>query len=443
MNFSARGFLNALLYPFWKPWAIGKEIYTAPSRSFQSVDFLKGFSVALVILFHILFTIFFVFKERKEILIQYISDFPAALNVLMNADKAVDIFFLISSFLLSYSMLKAIDKTGTYNIKRFFVHRWFRIYPLFLFALLFYGLADLNNLMENGIYSLLFIENIVHEPIIPVQWSLSIEMQFYVVLPFIILGLSKSKRPIVWIIVLILASIASRYGVLMTHPDLYQTAWIDYTFGKDATEYLDNLYYLIQSRVTPLILGILWAYIVFKYPKGNDTTSSWISIPLVIAGLTLAYLSMKFPFQHPESFFYHPFNETWNVIAITLHRVVFTAAILLMVLTLYYRPLNCAPLSIITHWRGWRVLSELAYPMYFFHFPFIVIAWVAVLGTTDLDSIQSINAWSVPVVFLFTTSMTLYVSIILHAAIERRFIRVGKRVDQRWFAEQEKPAQIR
>lgn len=421
-----------------KPWLFAKQIMQQPVKAFPEVDFLKGLSVLMVILFHIFFAVFFMFKKTPEKVEAFINQIPAWLSFILSFDKAVDIFFMLSSFLLSFALLKIWDKKQSIHIRRFYLHRFFRIYPLFLVALLFYGLADINKLITEGWYSLLFIENIFSKGIIPVQWSLSIEMQFYLIMPFMLIFLAKTKHPISWLIVMILASIAMRFYLAFSNPVIYQTHWYALMDSPEGKIYMDTLYYVIESRITPLLFGMLWAVLLWKYKEPFIQACKLRTALVWLVGLAVIYLFMRYPVYFQDSWYYQHFNENLNLFMVTMHRIVFSAAILALVLFSYYQIKQTDSLfqqikNRVLQLRVWRLLSELAYPMYFFHFPFIVIAWVLVLGTTDAKNITEIPLYLAPIAFVIASILTLYLSLWLNHAVEARFIRVGKTIEQRWF----------
>ena len=429
-----------LLWPITKPIKIAQDIIHQPSKAFPVVDFLKGISVLMVILFHVFFAVFFLFKQEPEKLRQFVDSIPAWLSFILAFDKAVDIFFMLSAFLLGYALLKIYDKQQRIHIGRFYLHRFFRIYPLFLVALLLYGLADIDKLMQEGWYSLLFIENIYSKGIIPVQWSLSIEMQFYLFLPFLMIFVAKSPRPIFWIIVLILLSIIMRFVVALQSPVIYQTHWYDLFESPNGKVYMDSMYYVIQSRITPLFLGILWAILLWRYPLFKLNLNKIWLVSLWIIGLVTIYLSLRFPIYYTDSLYFQNFNETLNLFIVTLHRILFSAAILGLVLLAHYQVKQPGSANLfqqiktaMVEWKGWRLLSELAYPMYFFHFPFIVLAWVLALGTIDVESITSISLYRIPLAYVLAVLFTLYFSLWLNFWIEARFIRYGKQIETKWF----------
>ncbi|MCF6254572.1 MAG: acyltransferase family protein [Thiomicrorhabdus sp.] len=425
--------IRLIATPITRPIAIASEIIHQPDKAFPVIDFLKGISVLMVILFHVFFAVFFLFKKDVDKLEAFIQSIPSWMQFVLSSDKAVDIFFLLSSFLLSYGLLKVYHKQQSISIKRFYLHRFFRIYPLFLAALLLYGLADPHKLITEGWYSLLFIENIFSKGIIPVQWSLSIEVQFYLILPFLILFLVKQKSPILWLSLLIALSVLIRFWLAYQTPLIYQTPWYEFILSVDPALYMDTMYYVIETRITPLLLGVLWAFILWYKPHYSLSLSPLLKAVVLLVGLSLVYLSMQYPFYNTQSSYYHPFNEQLNLAVITLHRFVFSGSILLMVLLFHYdRNTKISPP--LVRWKGWRLLSEVAYPMYFFHFPFIALAWVIVLGTVDFDSITQVELWRIPLVFLLATGFTLYLSLWLNYWIEARFIRMGKHVESRWFS---------
>ncbi len=422
-----------------KPIDIAAEIIHQPNKAFLEVDFLKGLSVLMVILFHIFFAVFFLFKKEPEKLNEFINSIPAWMSIILGFDKAVDIFFMLSSFLLSYALLKVWDKKQNIHIRRFYLHRFFRIYPLFLVALLLYGLGDIEKLFKEGWYSLLFVENIFSKGIIPVQWSLSIEMQFYLIMPFMLLVLAKSRRPLLWLTVWILASIGLRFYLAWQTPLIYQTHWYDFMNSAQGKIYMDTMYYIIESRITPLLFGMLWAVLLWKYSKPFLQANRWQTALVWAICLTLIYWSMRFPVYYQDSSYYTNFNENLNLFMVTMHRIIFSAAILVLVLLSYYQIKEANSLfssckQNILGWKIWRLLSEVAYPMYFFHFPFIVLAWVITLGTVDVKSITSIPLYYVPIAYLLAVLFTLYLSLWLNHAVEARFIKMGKKLEQRWFA---------
>lgn len=130
---------------------------------------------------------------------------------------AVHFFFALSGFLLTYLAISECDKTGTLNIKRFFIKRILRIWPLYYLCVLlgctvllatnftaghFTGAISVKQALP---YYLFFLPNYVAS--LSTQgigalyglWSIGVEEQFYLFFPFLMLLVIKSRRPLLFI----------------------------------------------------------------------------------------------------------------------------------------------------------------------------------------------------------------------------------------------------
>lgn len=434
MNKYLTKILFLIFTPLTKPVIIAKEIAHRRNKKFPEVDFLKAISVFMIIIFHTFFAVFFIFQTNPVKLEGFINSIPSVLHIVFSTDKAVDIFFMISSFLLSYSMLKTYAKQQKINIARFYFHRFFRIYPLFLVALFLYGLADLDKLINYGWHSLLFIDNILHTSIIPVGWSLSIEMQFYAVLPFLVWFLATKTRPLLWLWLLVLISIIARFYFAYSNEIIYQSPWLAFFDKLDPKTYMDQMYYSIETRITPLLLGVVWAFIVFRHEGTKIIFNYYIRLFLITMSLITIYLAMHFPIYNAQSWFYADFNFHLNLLFISLHRAIFAIALLALVLLLSFSRSSYKQVDFrIYNWRIWKIFSELAFPIYFFHFPLVAVSWVLILGTTDVKTITKIELWQIPLVFCLAVLLSLYISIWLYHWVEKPGIKLGKILEKKYF----------
>ena len=106
----------------------------------------------------------------------------------------VDLFFVLSGFLVSGLLFREHQQHGTVSLKRFFIRRGLKIYPAFYFflvatlALRFaWGRhVDLSQILSE----LLFVQNYVHG-VWNHTWSLAVEKHFYILLPLLLVVLLK------------------------------------------------------------------------------------------------------------------------------------------------------------------------------------------------------------------------------------------------------------
>ncbi|MFW5768071.1 MAG: acyltransferase family protein, partial [Bacteroidota bacterium] len=134
-----------------------------------------------------------------------------------NLELGVDIFFLLSGFLITYILLKEKEKHGKINIKNFIIRRTLRIWPLYflLIAIAPFLVSWLNVAEPNYLANALFVNNFhaiqTGKWTYPFAhfWSICIEEHFYLVWPFIIAFVPR-RYLLKLFVSLILVSIAFR-----------------------------------------------------------------------------------------------------------------------------------------------------------------------------------------------------------------------------------------
>lgn len=202
------------------------------------LDFWRGVSVLLVILHHLVYFRYPVFKEFT------IETFDAAMftahNGLLIADRilvefaersgplGVKIFFVISGYIITKILLEEAQSSGRINVVQFYARRIFRILPAYIVYLFGVSAAALAGWIVFDQRDLLpaagFLCNtsiaacgtfVIH------TWSLAIEEQFYLVWPFLFILVPLVFRGRVLYGLLAILAILSAFGVLTAH------GWID------------------------------------------------------------------------------------------------------------------------------------------------------------------------------------------------------------------------
>lgn len=111
----------------------------------------------------------------------------------------VEIFFVLSGFLIGRIIIKEIFEQGNWrNLLNFYIRRWFRTLPLYYLVMLVIFLYPTG--AEFSWTNLLFLQNFNSEDLgyYPVTWSLSVEEWFYFTIPMVMLlytFLLKNKGP--------------------------------------------------------------------------------------------------------------------------------------------------------------------------------------------------------------------------------------------------------
>ena len=144
------------------------------------------------------------------------------LNLICNGGYGVNIFFVLSGFLITYLLITEYEFNNKISVKSFYIRRILRIWPLYFlvvaFSFLIYpylkSMIGMNHpLGSNIFYHLTFLSNldVIHMEkycadraalMQNITWSVSIEEQFYLFWPLLFL---LPKRVWVYAIVLVIA----------------------------------------------------------------------------------------------------------------------------------------------------------------------------------------------------------------------------------------------
>lgn len=188
------------------------ETQKTTSRFYQpDVDGLRTVAVLLVLLFHVGF------------------------SSISGGFVGVDIFFVISGYLITGILVSGMER-GTYKYSTFIASRISRLYPTLLSILiiclllgfLIFTPNDYKELGISSLYSALSISNFhfmlgagyfdTSSEINPLlhTWSLSVEQQFYLIWPIIILAAMKSGRKLAISLIVIAGVISLIASQMMT-----------------------------------------------------------------------------------------------------------------------------------------------------------------------------------------------------------------------------------
>lgn len=293
----------------------------------------------------------------------------------------VDVFFVLSGFLITGLLVSEYRQNAGIGLRRFWAHRIRRLGPALLvmlagIALYAYFLAPsdtLGELRTNALATLLYVNNWhqvsggqgyfaalnTPQPLLH-TWSLSIEEQFYVVWPLVVLGVltwSRSLRTL--LVVTVTGAVASAVAMVVV-------------YGNGAGA--NRAYYGTDTRAQALLIGAALA-IVLAHPlprrrAGPVTTTSLVRqvslgttarsavVALGAAGLvTVVWLA--YSVDSTSSWIY---RGGFTLVALA------TAALIACVALV-----PPSPWSRLLALRPVRYVGAISYGLYLYHWPIFVV----------------------------------------------------------------------
>ncbi len=253
------------------------------------------------------------------------------INEIPFGSLGVNMFFVLSGFLITRILLSSQSKNygqkgglSTY-LKRFYIRRTLRIFPIYYLSLLVLWLIHDPSVRGKAMWSVLYATNIYvvyHDTwlgVIDHFWSLAVEEQFYVFFPLFIFFIPR-RYLIPFFVALISLSVGTRLLIYFNHAD-WKIAYVTMftcldAFGLGAVMAYLFLYHqdkfkaLFSNRyllIASLIAVVLNMYLGQKYwwssiNSGNERFIPSVFFFFLIGGAILGYKGwLKWLLENPVS----------------------------------------------------------------------------------------------------------------------------------------------
>jgi len=262
----------------------------------QSLDVLRGVAILLVLARHL----------------PYVEAVPVFRFWYSIGWSGVDLFFVLSGFLISGLLFNEYKKSGGIQVARFWLRRGFKIYPPFYALLLTTAIGLL--LRDGRAQARLLGEAVFLQNYLPHfwdhTWSLAIEEHFYFLLPLILLGLLwvSQNRPFRWVpgISACVTALCLILRIQSVHPGAtWAVAFpthlrIDALFLGVTLGYFKHFEpesFAIRPRVPLWLIGIVLLLPVFLAPFCVFTTTVGLTLTSLGYGCILVWAMNSQAFQ--------------------------------------------------------------------------------------------------------------------------------------------------
>jgi len=269
----------------------------------------------------------------------------------------VDLFFVLSGFLITDILLKTKNSPG--YLKNFYGRRVLRIFPLYYLSLFIFLIVlprtdgfpiDLSYYINNQWWFWAYLQNwflIFFDAgntttMIQHYWSLAVEEQFYIIWPFVILLIRKPGRFLVFTSLLLLGVISARFIIWQMHVKEFNYFGL-YTY----------------TRIDGLCIGSMLAVLM-------KINSSFLRKYSSVVVFTLAGFNFLFYFFNRRHEFSFPYLA---IIGYTTFAIVFA----LVVYEAVARENKI--INFILGIRLLRFFGKISYGLYVFHWPVYLILY--------------------------------------------------------------------
>lgn len=251
----------------------------AKAKFRRDIEGLRAFALILVVFYH------------------------GGVNLLPGSYIGVDLFFVISGFLITGLLMAETSKTGTISLKTFYARRLRRLVPAATVVLVATLIAAklllppllLTEVAKDGVATALNLTNMwlgwtgtdyLSDPtpsLFQHYWSLAVEEQFYLLWPIIILLAARKPSGRVRRTTIVIASIVAVSFVLCVAVTSVARGWA---------------YFLLPTRAWELGAGALLAMFapqISKMPTSAKVALSWAGLVGILVAAFFMDRSMAFP----------------------------------------------------------------------------------------------------------------------------------------------------
>lgn len=374
---------------------------------FKNLDAIRFIAAFLVVLHHAQY-----FKSQNGL------DAWGFLNKAMHdtGRVGVNLFFVLSGFLISYLLMKEQQDTGTLNFRNFYIRRILRIWPLyFAFGLTMVFFAPyvlhmlnvapdftLSTVLTNLVFLLLFAVNVqlaffpYNKGIVEISWSVCIEEQFYLVWPLLI-TLFRNRLKTLFILMLSIGFLSKALCLIL--PVFFPHLTTDRLFGIN--------YVLLFDKLELFGTGMFAAYILFHKETYGKLLRVLMNRWLQAAMLAITFLFV-FSVVRIEMFSEYYFDHF-------IHAILFGYMMLMAV----------SPNSILHLEQPlFKTLGKVSYGIYLFHTPVCQLVLIAFMKFFGREPNIAVYEIAYPVLCLALTCAIAYVS---YELFEKRFLKIKTR----------------
>ncbi len=237
------------------PWSAFHELAHRPANQLPALDGLRAAAVLLVICDHWVYE-WVTNAHYTEPAISKLPNFYWGWT-------GVDLFFVLSGFLIGKQLWGELYRTGGIAVGQFVLRRGLRIWPLYYMCMIVLVLVQ--SAKAPSWPDWVMLSNYV-ESRYARSWSLSTEEQFYLLMPTLLLVFRRALPKRWWPVTVLFLLVGIAGARAFTFADLSSQ-------GIDPKRISTLMYSAFHLHCEPLLIGLLIAWISLRRPQ-------WLAAPV-------------------------------------------------------------------------------------------------------------------------------------------------------------------
>jgi peptidoglycan/LPS O-acetylase OafA/YrhL len=388
---------------------------TTPTRGFFSLDLLDNRFPALhgarviAIISVVAYHVTWIFAGEQGITLD-----KGFVEQSLTVFFGMDLFFVLSGFLIGSILLRSLRKDGTQDLRRFYLRRIFRTFPPYYIVLTILALAfpltalQKKHLVWEYVYGTNFLPLAREQIVMFWGWSLALEEQFYLTVPglfFLLHRLRTDRSRIGFLAVLWSLALVVRLVIYYRHP----RPWNDY-------ELYSTVYFRTHTRFDTLVAGILIAFVHQRY---GEAIARWLEAPFHRALLAFPGMACLWLLLQPTMFG----PDTLQTVHIYAWGTVTSVMYFCFVPLLLY---GDGWLHRFLSLHLFRRTATLGYGVYLVHIPIIDRIMVPLAHAAQKRHYSMLWVW--PLALASTMALSLFIGYALHVLVEKPSLRFRERL---------------
>ncbi|KAK0159787.1 hypothetical protein PV327_010863 [Microctonus hyperodae] len=284
----------------------------APQGNLPVISGLRFMSMCWVILQHS-YTYYLKYITNPNDIYPWLHSYDS-LHFLISG-FAVDTFFVLSGFLMSYIFLNQMSKNQKFNPLQYYFHRYIRLTPavgaILLLTIFIFPLINLGPVWHQSIEEqknhcskiwwpmLLYVSNYVETEHVYCQnhlWYLPVEMQLFWISPLILYPLAK--KPKIGLVILALCFIVSIITPAVISAINKYSNGLLLGFNQNILDAGINFFMVPYNRAGPWLMGILLGYILVH--KKDQIKKTFMVLAWILAVLALGFSFFSYRFYQSK-----------------------------------------------------------------------------------------------------------------------------------------------